>query len=312
MTDAPNLVADLGGTNTRVALADGPTLRRDSIRRFRNADHSGLDAVLRAYVAEIGVTAFAGACVAVAGPVRDGQAHMTNLDWQMDDALIAHATGARRVALINDLQAQGHALGHIAPGNLREVVAGSGARGDAAQLVIGIGTGFNAAPVHEGAGVRVVAPSECGHITLPVRSADDLALSLHLKAEHGFAAVEEALSGRGLSALHAWLGGGRQSGAEIVAALGAGDPAAQATGLLFARLLGTITGDLALIHLPYGGIYLIGGVARAMGPHLARLGFAEAFRDKGRFGDFVVAFPVRVVEDDYAALTGCAAHLESL
>jgi glucokinase len=44
MTDAPNLVADLGGTNTRVALADGPALRDGSIRRFRNADHAGLDA----------------------------------------------------------------------------------------------------------------------------------------------------------------------------------------------------------------------------------------------------------------------------
>jgi glucokinase len=312
MTDAPNLVADLGGTNTRVALADGPALRDGSIRRFRNADHAGLDAVLRAYVAETGVAVLSGACVAVAGPVRDGQAHMTNLDWAMDEALIAHATGARRVALINDLQAQGHALGHIAPEHLREVVAGSGARGDAAQLVIGIGTGFNAAPVHEAAGMRVVAPSECGHITLPVRSADDLALAQHLKAQHGFAAVEEALSGRGLVALHGWLGGRAQDAAGIVAGLDAGETQAEATGRLFARLLGTVTGDLALIHLPFGGIYLIGGVARAFGQHLARLGFAEAFRDKGRFGDFVATFPVRVVEDDYAALTGCAAHLESL
>jgi glucokinase len=312
MTDAPNLVADLGGTNTRVALADGPALRDGSIRRFRNADHAGLDAVLRAYVAETGVAVLSGACVAVAGPVRDGQAHMTNLDWAMDEALIAHATGARRVALINDLQAQGHALGHIAAEYLREVVAGSGARGDAAQLVIGIGTGFNAAPVHEAAGMRVVAPSECGHITLPVRSADDLALAQHLKAQHGFAAVEEALSGRGLVALHGWLGGRAQDAAGIVAGLDAGETQAEATGRLFARLLGTVTGDLALIHLPFGGIYLIGGVARAFGQHLARLGFAEAFRDKGRFGDFVATFPVRVVEDDYAALTGCAAHLESL
>ncbi len=310
MTDAPNLVADLGGTNTRVALADGPALREGSIRRFRNADHPGLDAVLHAYVSETGAGP-GGACVAVAGPVQDGVAHMTNLDWTMDEALIAGATGARRVALLNDLQAQGHALGHVAEENLRAVVAGEG-RAGAARLVIGVGTGFNAAPVHEAAGMRVVAPSECGHITLPVRSAEDLALSLHLKDRHGFAAVEEALSGRGVSALHGWLGAGEQSAAEILAGLESGEAAAEATGRLFARLLGTVAGDLALVHLPFGGIYLIGGVARAFGPHLARLGFETAFRDKGRFGDFVAAFPVRVVEDDYAALTGCAAYLESL
>ena len=35
------LVADIGGTNTRVALASGPTLQPGSIRRYRNAEAEG-------------------------------------------------------------------------------------------------------------------------------------------------------------------------------------------------------------------------------------------------------------------------------
>jgi len=64
-----------------------------------------------------------------------------------------------------------------------------------------------------------------------------------------------------------------------------------------------------LIQLPFGGVYLVGGVARAFAPFLNDYGFGDAFRDKGRFAGFMNNFPVHVVEDDYAALTGSAAHL---
>ena len=48
-TAAPNLrlVADIGGTNTRVALADGLRIREDTIRRYRNTEYPGLESVIR-------------------------------------------------------------------------------------------------------------------------------------------------------------------------------------------------------------------------------------------------------------------------
>ena len=73
-----------------------------------------------------------------------------------------------------------------------------------------------------------------------------------------------------------------------------------------------VAGNLALIQLPFGGVYLVGGVARALAPHLSRFGFADAFRDKGRFAGFMRNFGVAVIEDDYAALVGSAAHLVAL
>lgn len=309
--DRMSLVADIGGTNTRVALAEGLVIREETIRRFRNADYAGLEPVLTEYVADMGGVDCAGACVAAAGPVRDGVARMTNLDWQMDGALLARATGAERVAILNDLQAQGHALGQLGPGALRRIARGSPASRGAARLVVGVGTGFNAAPVHEGPGGRIVAASECGHITLPVRSAEDLALAEAVGAKHGFAGVEDVLSGRGLERLYTYVtGGATKSAAEIMAALADGnDTGAADTAHSFVRFLGAVIGDLALIHLPFGGIALCGGVARAFAPHLQEMGFATAFADKGRFSDFMASFPVEVIEDDYAALIGCAAFL---
>lgn len=311
-----SLVADIGGTNTRVALAGGATIDTASIRRFANAEHSGLGDILSRYLADAGNPKIAGACVAVAGPVDNGVALMTNLDWRIDGDGVAAATGADRVAVLNDLQAQGHGLDALDPAYLRPVVAGpANERPRAARLVIGVGTGFNAAPVHQAPGGRVVAPSECGHITLPVRSEADLALMRHVEKAHGFAGVEDVLSGRGLERLYGFqaMQAGietRLKASEIMAAMDRGDdPVVTATGRAFVRLLGAVAGDLALVHVPYAGIYLIGGVARAFTNYYGPFGFAEAFQDKGRFSDFLRGFSVSIIEDDYLALSGSALYL---
>lgn len=319
MAQTLSLVADVGGTNTRVALARGGRVDRGSIRRVANAGNPGLGAILGDYLAQAGNPAIEGACVAVAGPVDGEEARLTNLDWTIGRDAIAAATGARRIAVINDLQAQGHALGHIAADCLRPLIPAAAARRAATpQLVIGVGTGFNAAVVHDGPAGRLVTASECGHATLPVRSEAELSLMRFVETAHGFAGVEDVLSGRGLERLHGWAA--REAGREesrdasaIMAAIGAGgDPVAETTGAAFVRLLGTVAGDLALIHLPFGGIYLIGGVARAFTAHYDRFGLAAAFRDKGRFSALVAGFPVWIIEDDYAALTGCARRLAAM
>ena len=79
MPPALTLVADIGGTNTRVALADGAVVRQNSVTKFRNADFTGIDAVLARYMTQEGIARIDGACMAGAGPVQDGAVTMTNL-----------------------------------------------------------------------------------------------------------------------------------------------------------------------------------------------------------------------------------------
>ena len=50
-------------------------------------------------------------------------------------------------------------------------------------------------------------------------------------------------------------------------------------------------------------------MARAMTPHFARLGLADHFRETRRVDLLQTDFSITVVEDDFAALTGCAAYL---
>ena len=319
------LVADIGGTNTRVALADGPVVRVSTIRKFPNRDFTGIDGVLARYMADEGVGPLTGACVAAAGPVQDGAVTMTNLfdeggaPWIIDPARVVRATGAATVAVLNDLQAQGQALGHIADANLRCVVDGPRHPGGS-MLVVGLGTGVNAAPVHNTPWGRVVPPSECGHVNMPVRGAEGLRLQGFIEAllasrdEVPHAGVEELLSGRGLANLHAFAatqagGGPARDSAAVLSALAEGDALAAEAARLYVHILGQMLADLALIHLPYDGIYLIGGMSRAMTPSFPRFGLAAAFRENRRVPLLTRDFRISVVEDDFAALTGCAVYL---
>lgn len=314
--DLPVILADIGGTNTRVALAKGGVVAHDTVRRFANAEYDGLPAILQTYLAERGVARCAGACVAAAGPVQDGVAEMTNLSWRITPDDVRGATGAGTVALLNDLQAQGHALDRLAVKSLRTILPGAAPVRPGPRLVVGVGTGFNAAPVHRTRTGLLVAASECGHQSLPVRTDTDLRLARFVEEAHGFAGVEDVLSGRGLERLFAFhaLEAGQPASLPAASimdriASGAG-PVAMRTCASFVTLLGRMAGDLALTHLPFGGLYLVGGVARAFTPYLEH-GFTQAFRDKGRFSAFMDDFPVHVIEDDYAALEGCAAHLQA-
>ena len=180
--------------------------------------------------------------------------------------------------------------------------------------MIGVGTGFNAAVVYDTPGGRMVPPSEAGHANMPLRTKAELRLCKFVETSHGFPAVEDVMSGRGLERIYGWLaseaGNHNEKRAAEIMADAETDPIAGETIRWFVKILGTVAGNLSLIHLPFGGVSLIGGVARAMQPYFDEFGFADAFRDKGRFAGFMNNFHVDLVEDDFAALVGLAAHLD--
>ncbi|SMX31384.1 glucokinase [Octadecabacter ascidiaceicola] len=313
-----SLVADIGGTNTRCALANGCHVLPKTIRKYSNAQYTGLADVLRGYLADEGNMVPQAACVAVAGPVHDGVATMTNLDWTIDRDTLMAATKAQTVAILNDLQAQGHALGHLNVGSIQSIVEGPAAPPNAVRLIVGVGTGFNAVSVFETENGRFVPPSESGHASLPTRTEQEFRLGRFVSSSQDFPAVEDVLSGRGLERVYAFLSEetgtpAKKPAQDIMSACKTGeDECARDAVNLFVRTLGAVCGDLSLTHLPFGGIYLVGGVSRAMAPYLSEFGFVEAFQDKGRFAPFMTKFSISLIEDDFAALAGAASHIKHL
>ncbi len=305
------LLVDVGGTNTRVATSRADRLRLDTGCRLPNARFASLDALLRHALVELphGGDRFDALCAGVAGPVRDGAAQLTNHDWRIDAQALADATGAARVTLINDLQAQGFALDDLPAATVRPLFAGAGAAADAPRLVIGLGTGCNAAVVHRTGRGLFVPPSESGHAHLPFAQGAVGAFFTELAHEDAHTPLENVLSGRGLQAIWRWLGGDTRGAAEIITAAGAGSPRAGEAVSLFSDILGRVARDMALVHLPMGGIYFCGGVARAIAPLLPGTGFHAAFCRHGPYSTLLREIPIHLVTDDNAALRGCARRL---
>ena len=304
------LVADVGGTNTRVGLAHEDGLVDGATRRFRNADNPSLEVVLQQYMDEEKPGSVLGVCVGAAGPVSDGVARMTNLDWHIDRDVLRDVTKAPHVDVINDLQAQGYALDSLPEESVHVLIDGQSSPAGP-RLVIGLGTGFNIVPVHSDEGRLVVPSCEAGHATLPYR-AEQAELLGWLSENRDYPSIEHALAGQGLENIFQYHNGSKISAGDVMAAVEAGDATARTALTDYAALLATVVGDYALSHLPFGGIFLTGGVSRAVTPYLLDLGFAEIMKDKGRFSELASSFGVSTIQDDYAALKGCARHLHQM
>ena len=90
-----DLVADVGGTNTRVALAIDGKLQTQTIHRYRNTDQSSVVEILQKYLAEQAPEARPDAvCIDVAGPVGTDEGQLTNLDWTVTSAEILFGRGS--------------------------------------------------------------------------------------------------------------------------------------------------------------------------------------------------------------------------
>jgi glucokinase len=81
---------------------------------------------------------------------------------------------------------------------------------------------------------------------------------------------------------------------------------------LFLEAYGAEAGNLALKLLPFGGLYVAGGIASKIVPLIDEGYFMKTFRDKGRMGHLMAQFPVNVVLNPKVGLIGAAIHAAQL
>ncbi|WP_420413922.1 glucokinase [Roseibium sp.] len=317
MMNSIGLAADIGGTNARLALVENNEVRRDSIVRYANSEFPTPEAAIASYLREIGQKGCSQAVIAVAAPIEGPSVEMTNHPWTLNSSSIGRVLGSAEIRFINDFEALAHSLGKIEPERIKPVLSPKAAAPDkASRLVVGAGTGFNAAPLYFKANGLIVGAGECGHSTLPATSSTELDLWSYLARGRGRASVERALSGNGLREIYEWqclrsgTAAAPYTSAEIAQRAGEEtDPNCVATARQWVTLLGRVVGDLALIFLARGGIFLTGGVTRALSQFLDGPDFKTAFCAKGRQSKLVSEIPVHLLDDDFAALSGCAAQM---
>ena len=83
------IAGDIGGTTTRLALVSPQAGPRKFVaeEEFSSGDYKGLQPIVEAFLAKTGAHAIS-ACFDVAGPVNGGRAHLTNLPWDLEEAVL--------------------------------------------------------------------------------------------------------------------------------------------------------------------------------------------------------------------------------
>lgn len=300
------LLADVGGTNARLAIARDGAIDTATLTRFRGDDYARFDDVVADFLTAQGRPPLKAVCVAVAGPVSAGRASLTNRDWDFSEDQLSKITGADHCRLINDLTALGYAVPALTQDGVAVLYPAPAERPRNGQaLVVGAGTGFNVCPVHLRTGAAPVClESEYGHASLPNSVMSRLSAALGPAKAAEFPSVEECFAGRGLSQLHALLHDIAPIAAENIAAAAAeGDTKAAHSYRLFADLFGELLRDLAMQYMPREGIYLAGSVARSLAQHISPL--RTAFLSRDILHHIPENTPLMLIRDDMAALQGC-------
>jgi glucokinase len=310
---ATALVADIGGTNARFAIAELGASGLSHVMQFPCTSHRGLDAAIRHYLDQVGVRP-THACIAVAGPVTDEEIAFTNSDWSFTTSGLRRELGLEGLLVINDFHAFALALPDLAPHELHQI-GGVTHQEHGTKVAIGVGTGTGvAALVWTPSGWHAI-PSEGGHSSLACDTAEDFALAERVRAGLPHLSVERILSGPGIGNLYRAIASSRGRNVEtlipdevVTRALAETDDIAVETLQRFVRWFGSFAADTALMFGAKGGVYLGGGITPRILDLLRPSLFREAFEAKGRMKDYLAPIPVYAVLAEYLALRGAAIH----
>lgn len=309
------LVADIGGTSARMALAGTNDDALEAVEVVPCSDFPSAEHCLHDYLECHGSADPSHLVIAAAGPVRDGQVAFTNSTWVLDEPALQHAFHGATARVINDFEAIAEALPALGPEHLRQIgdaglPVASGASFTVALL--GPGTGLGAGGLLRRGEATLPLPSEAGHTDFAATDAEQRALLEHIAAAGGQVSGDRLLSGPGLELLHATRrtlagdGGARLSAAGIFEQSAAGDATCRDTLSLYARLLGQGAGDLVLTLAAWQGLFLAGGVLQRHPDALDVAAFRAGFEAKGPHAALMAKVPVALVTHPWPGLLGAA------
>ena len=191
--------------------SEGKSHRKIIDQRYESREFPTFDAVIskflldtRAETKGAGAHAIEAAGFGVAGPVIDRRVKATNLPWIVDAAALATQLGTRHVVLLNDLEATGYSLAHLAPSELSTLNRGVPSP-QSTQAVLAAGTGLGEAILFWDGKQHVVASTEGGHTDFAPRTEQEIELLRYMKKHNEFVSVELILSGRGFRTIHTFL-----------------------------------------------------------------------------------------------------------
>ena len=205
------LLADIGGTNARFALADpaaDPPLLAHTVQGFPVTDYPSLADTARHYLASTGQADadIRHGVFAVAGRVDGDEARITNHPWVISRRRTRAQLGFERVTLVNDFAAQAMAIPLL---RASDVVAVGGATWtpepapkNRTYAILGPGTGLGVSALMVRDGRQYPLETEGGHASFPPGTPEELAILDRLSTQFGRVSNERLICGPGLVNIH--------------------------------------------------------------------------------------------------------------
>lgn len=317
------LAGDIGGTKCNLALYEihGKSQRKIVKQRYESREFPTFDEMIskflfdtRAETKDAGAHGIEAAGFGVAGPVINHRVKATNLPWIVDASALSTQLGTRHVVLLNDLEATGYSLAHMAPSELSTLNQGTPSP-QSTQALIAAGTGLGEAILFWDGSRYAVAGSEGGHADFAPRTEQEIELLRYMKKHNEFVSVELILSGRGFRTIHSFLdasvihpsfdGPEADAAPEITRLALAGQcPVCVQTLDLWVSIYGAEAGNLALKVLARGGVWVAGGIAVKIRKKMEDGTFFRSFCEKEKFAALLGQIPIHMVLNEEAPLIG--------
>ncbi len=328
------VAGDIGGTKTILRLVQ---LAEGTVETLHQATYSSqqfpdLVPMVQQFIATSERETPQQGCFAIAGPVLNNTSQLTNLNWSLSSDRLAQELKMTRVSLINDFAAASYGILGLADSDLQTIQSGEPDK-NAPLGVIGAGTGLGQAflvPVNSD---YHVFATEGGHADFAPQVSLEFELLTYLQEKYAtdHISVERVVSGQGIVAIYQFLRDSqflpesptiadairtwegqekdekdRIDPAAIIAssALAKEDFLCVKVMEMFVTAYGREAGNLALKLLPYGGLYIGGGIAAKILPLMTDGSFLKAFQQKGRFTSLVERIPLHVILNPQVGLLG--------
>jgi glucokinase len=319
------LAGDLGGTKCALILFDINAHRLRPVFRLteKTADFPDIESFFanfreRAKREGHSLTNLTAAGFGVAGAIVNDAVVCNNLPWTITRKRIADSLqiGPRQVLLLNDVEAAASSLEHLEPKDLLELNPGT-PQPRSPKVYVAAGTGLGESILFWNGDRYQVSACEAGLTDFAPGTDREIVVLQYLRQRMPRVCTEEIVSGRGFRAIHEAIfpemhhpffdDPELDSAANITRQAFVKEcSACEETLLMWTEAYGSEAGNMALRALPFGGVYVGGGIALKILPKLKDGTFVRAFCDKTKLADELAKIPISVVLNQDAPVLGAA------
>jgi glucokinase len=308
------LVADVGGTNIRLASVDLKTGAIGSVRSYLCTDYPTIITVLEEFLKHVKAP-IRHACIAVACPVDNDWVELTNNKWRFSVTDLRKLLGFQSLEMINDYTAIAMAVPKLKANQKIQIGRGEAIPGKPI-AVCGPGTGLGVAFLKCHNDQWVCLDGEGGHVDFAPQSDFEDFILEKARQQYSHVSAERFITGPGLVNIYRGIKSYYDENPEDLdpkeitrRAIAGQDPRCREVLDLFCRMLGAFAGNLAITVWAAGGVYIAGGIAPNLVNYIAESNFRARFESKGRFTEHMKKIPTYVITDSQPGIIGAAAYL---